>query len=99
MLAFIMSLITFLPVFIIVDSVCPNLVVSIIITLVVSVIWYFLSMIPIVGDILSIVVWTAAIPFVIINGKPIFTIIYLVIYVVRLVFTIKYMIEVHKGTK
>lgn len=97
MLAFILSminaLVNFLPVFIIVDYLCPKLWISLLVTGVAAVIFYFLSMIPIAGDIICILLWFVAIPFVIMGGSLPFIIIYFVIMVIKLVFGIKEMIQ------
>lgn len=88
MLAVIVALINFFPVFILVNYFCPKLWLSIILTVVFSVIWYFVSLIPIAGDIISIIVWVAAIPFVIMSMPIPVIIIYFAILIFKIVQTI-----------
>lgn len=99
MLYLIMRFFSFLPVFIIVDSLCDKFWINVVLTLAATVIFYFISMIPIAGDIISLILWIVAIPFVFINGRIIFIIIYMIAFVVKLVSTILYFISLSRSNK
>lgn len=99
MLYLIMRFFSFLPVFVIIDSLCNKFWLSAILTIVATVVFYFISMIPIAGDIISLLVWIAAIPFVLVNGRIIFIVIYFIAFIVKLVSTILYFVEVSRRNK
>lgn len=99
MLYLIMRFFSFLPVFVIVDSLCNKFWLSAIITLIATVVFYFVSMIPIAGDIISLILWIVAIPFVLIHGRIIFIVIYLIAFIIKLVSTILYFIELGRRNR
>lgn len=99
MLYLIVRFFSFLPVFVIIDSLCNKFWLSAILTIVATVVFYFISMIPIAGDIISLLVWIAAIPFVLINGRIIFIVIYFIAFIVKLISTILYFVEVSRQNK